>query len=357
MDIQDVIASSDLLSIVSSSGVVLQDKGRGRWRCRCPLHNGHDSTGFSIVEGNDGKLHWTCFSGDCGSGDVIDFVMKWRDLDFVEACKYLAGEVESDPAEVRRLAEERKQKAEQEYQAAKLRLEKAIADLERAKAWEVYHQNLQEMPGKRLLWQLRGIPDAWQDIWKLGYTSDFTVWEPGEDQISWQPAWTTPTLSIPVFQPGWKISTIRHRLLKPRDPGDKYRPDRANLRSHPFVCNPATSVRGPVLVVEGEIKAMVAHIAIDDPNLHVIGIPGKKHFLNSAYLFEDADPVYILPDPDGEEAAIRLAEQIGVERCRMIQLEMKVDDAIVAGLLNRTSLRRLIQYAPKVPVQPIFGRD
>lgn len=155
MDIQDIIASSDLLSIVSSSGVVLQDKGRGRWRCRCPLHNGHDSTGFSIVEGNDGKLHWTCFSGDCGSGDVIDFVMKWRDLDFVEACKYLAGEVESDPAEVRRLAEERKQKAEQEYQAAKARLVKAIADLERAKAWEIYHQNLIDEPGKRLLWHGR----------------------------------------------------------------------------------------------------------------------------------------------------------------------------------------------------------
>jgi len=349
MDIQAIVARSNLLSLAEAAGAVLQDKGRGRWRSNCPLHNGHDSSGFSIVDGNDGKMHWTCFSGDCGSGDVIDFVMKWRGVDFVEACRYLGGNLDADPADVLRLAEERKQKAEQEFQAAKARLEKAIADLERARAWESYHRNLVEMPGKRLLWQLRGVPDAWQDIWQLGYTSDFTVWEPGEDQSTWTPAWTSPTLSIPVFQPGWKISTVRHRLLNPRNPGDKYRPDRANLRSHPFVCNPETSVKGPVMVVEGEIKAMGVYIAADDPNLQVIGIPGKQQFLNYAYLFENAEPVYILPDPDGEEYGMRLAQNLGVERCRMIQLSFKVDDAILDGLLDRTSLRRLLQYAPKVP--------
>ena len=46
---------------------------------------------------------------------------------------------------------------------------------------------------------------------------------------------------------------------------------------------------------------------------------------------------------------MRLAQNLGVERCRMIQLSFKVDDAILDGLLDRTSLRRLLQYAPKVP--------
>ena len=346
MDIQSIISRTNLLALVEAAGASLQDKGRGRWRCCCPLHNGHDPSGFSVVEGGNGKLHWTCFSGDCGSGDVIDFVMKWRGLDFLQACQYLGGEIHTESETLRQMAEERQQKAEQECQAAKARLEKAAADLEQARAWEEYHANLDRMPGKRVLWQQRGVPDAWQDIWRLGYTSDFAVWEAGEDQ-SWQKAWTTPTLSIPVFQPGWKIATIRHRLLQPKDPGDKYRPERTRLGSHPFLANPETEVKGPVLVVEGEIKAMVAYVTADTPNLQVVGIPGKHQFTHFTEMLASADPIYILPDPDAQEYGSRLAQILGLSRCRVIRLRIKVDDAILGGLLDKRGLQRLIQFAPK----------
>jgi hypothetical protein len=348
MDIQVIIAQSDLLHFVELAGSTVYDKGRGRWRCCCPLHGGHDPSGFSIIERNDGKLFWTCFSGDCGSGDVIDFVMKWQQLEFLEACKYLtSGSLESDPEAFHQLAEERKQRAEAEYKSAKQRLEKAIADLERVKVWEAYHSNLNTIPGTRLLWQKRGVPEAWQDIWRLGYTDSFTVWEISEDQ-SWQPAWNSPSLSIPIFEPDWKIATVRHRLLKPQDSGDKYRPERAHLKSYPFVADPDRKIKGPVLVVEGEIKGMVAFITADDPKLQVIGIPGKRQFPNFISLLADADPIYILPDPDGEDYGQRMAQMLGHKRCRIIQLKIKVDDAILAGLLDKSTLRRLIQFAPKV---------
>ncbi len=347
MDIQTIIAQSDLLHLVECAGSSVHDKGRGRWRSCCPLHGGHDPSGFSIIERNDGKLIWNCFSGDCGSGDVIDFVMKWRQVDFLEACRYLGGgDIESDPAAIRRLAEERKARAEVEYLAVKQRLDKAIADLERVKAWEAYHANLDYISGTRLLWQKRGIPDAWQDIWQLGYTDSFTVWETAEDH-SWQPAWTSQTLSIPIFEPGWKIATIRHRLLQPQDPGDKYRPDRAHLKSFPFVANPDKKIKGPVLVVEGEIKGMVTFITAENPNLQVVGIPGKRQFPIFAELLSEADPIYILPDPDGEDYGRKLAQILGTNRCRIIRLRIKVDDAILAGLLDKSALRRLISYAPK----------
>ncbi len=346
-EIQVILAQADLLSLAEDAGAVFKVKGPARWRSHCPLHNGNNPSGFAISQGDDGKMRWTCYSGDCGSGDAIDFVMKWRGIDFIEACQFLSGEdIGMNMEAVLKLAAERKRKAEQEYLAAQARLEKAIADLETAKIWEQYHTNLKAMPEHRRLWQMRGVPNAWQDIWKLGYSPEFTIWE--EDKGSWKPAWKSPTLSIPVFQPGWKIATIRHRLLKPKDPDDKYRPDRSHLGAHPFVANPEMGFKGPVLVVEGEVKAMVSYITADMPGLQVIGIPGKRQFINFAGMLTEADPVYILPDPDGMGYGIRMAEILGLEHCRMIRLPVKIDDAVVNGVLDRRDFRRLLQFAPKM---------
>jgi len=350
-DILSIIEQTDLLALVESAGVALHDKGRGRWRSCCPLHNGRDASAFSIIESSDGRLRWTCYSGDCGSGDAIDFVMKWRGLDFVGACRYLGGDLQVDPEAVRKMAEERRKRAELEYRAARARLEKAIADLQSAKVWEAYHANLEESPDLRALWRFRGVPDAWQDVWRLGYARDFTVWEP-DDTGGWKAAWNSPSLAIPVFRPGWKIATIRHRLLQPKEPNDKYRPDRSSLPSFPFLGNPEAGLQGPVLVVEGEIKAMVSYITADDPKLQVIGIPGKRQFVNFLNLLAEAEPVYILPDPDGEDFGLRLAQALGTGRCRLIRLRVKVDDAIVNGVLDRASFRRLMQFAPKMKGVP-----
>ena len=52
---------------------------------RCPFHDDqHPSFGVN-KEGN----YWQCFSG-CGSGSIIDFWMKWKDIEFPQAVDELA---------------------------------------------------------------------------------------------------------------------------------------------------------------------------------------------------------------------------------------------------------------------------
>lgn len=52
---------------------------------RCPFHDDHHPSLGVNTEGN----YWQCFAG-CGGGTIIDFWMKWRDIDFPEAVSELA---------------------------------------------------------------------------------------------------------------------------------------------------------------------------------------------------------------------------------------------------------------------------
>ncbi len=62
--------------------VALSPAGRGR----CPFHDDRHAS-FSV---NVEKNYWHCFAG-CGGGSLIDFWMKWRNVDFREAVGELAG--------------------------------------------------------------------------------------------------------------------------------------------------------------------------------------------------------------------------------------------------------------------------
>jgi DNA primase len=53
----------------------IQDLGH-ELRCACPLHGGDNPTAFTW---NDNGL-WFCFTGDCGGGDVFDFVANKFDM-------------------------------------------------------------------------------------------------------------------------------------------------------------------------------------------------------------------------------------------------------------------------------------
>ena len=51
----------------------------------CPFHDDdHPSFGVNWIDN-----YWHCFAG-CGGGTVIDFYMKWKDVDFFTATKELA---------------------------------------------------------------------------------------------------------------------------------------------------------------------------------------------------------------------------------------------------------------------------
>lgn len=55
----------------------------------CPFHN-EKTPSFSIrFNSNKNKWQWKCFGGCDASGDVIDFIMKHKGIDYIEAKKYL----------------------------------------------------------------------------------------------------------------------------------------------------------------------------------------------------------------------------------------------------------------------------
>lgn len=74
---------NDLVSIASNY-LQLQQKGRNFWGC-CPFHN--EKTPSFSINNEDGFYH--CF-GCKESGDVIKFVEKMENVDFVDAIKILA---------------------------------------------------------------------------------------------------------------------------------------------------------------------------------------------------------------------------------------------------------------------------
>ena len=75
----------DIVSVVSKS-LNLKKKGKTWWAC-CPFH--YEKTPSFAV--NENEQYYHCFG--CGaSGDLISFVQKYENMDFVTACRTLAQE-------------------------------------------------------------------------------------------------------------------------------------------------------------------------------------------------------------------------------------------------------------------------
>lgn len=68
----DAVKRQVVLSEVVGEHTSLAKVGDGQWRGSCPVHGGDNATGFSV---NDTSGLWNCYSGSCGGGSVIDFVV------------------------------------------------------------------------------------------------------------------------------------------------------------------------------------------------------------------------------------------------------------------------------------------
>lgn len=95
----------DLVSVVESSGVMLERRGT-RHCGLCPFH-AEKTPSFFVFQDNRFK----CFG--CGEhGDVIDFVQRLHGLSFRDALKYLGIEQGKITPRIKRDIERRKRKAE-----------------------------------------------------------------------------------------------------------------------------------------------------------------------------------------------------------------------------------------------------
>lgn len=241
------------------------------------------------------------------------------------------------PEEIERRHAAQVERARREIEEAKAMIERAERRLNEAEIWRRYHQQLDERA--RQMWQRRGLPSEWVNYWELGWTYSGQVYQGYE------------TLSIPVWGYDRKLNNLKHRLLGTDVPGGKYRQEIRGIPAAPFICDPETKT-GPLLLVEGEIKSMVAFVTWDAAGLQVIGIPGKNPSNEMLTTLEGFDPVYLLLDPDAYEAEYNrpavvdgIADDLGRERVKMLRLSMKIDDAILAGALTKRGMVNLLRMA------------
>lgn len=307
------------------------------WAWCCPFPDHQDKTP-SFKADHDG---WKCW-GQCErSGDVLDWREQWHGETFQEALKALNGgvmpEMPQDPQEQAEIAAQRAEKAEKALEAKINDAQAALGQLREARSWVRYYDALTE--DARGLWRARGIPNEWQDFWTLGYC----------DYLAWV---KSPTLVIPVRGYDWEIYNVKHRLLSDDTPGGKYRQEKKGIPAAPFICLPEMS-KGPLLIIEGEIKAMVTFLTMDTDKIQVAGLPAASPDKTIWGQFAGHDPVYICLDPDAYDrskpdvlAPIEKAvDAIGSSRARVIRLSMKIDDAILAGAIGKPGLQSLMRMA------------
>jgi hypothetical protein len=329
MNIESVIAKTDLFDLVRKAG---GDPDTRTGRCSCPLHGGSDTNAFHVYT-DAGKQYWKCFSGDCGGGDAIDFVRVWRGWEFKQAYEFLGGDVQSDPSEMKRLADVRHEKALAELLDKQNRMDAARKELQVAERHLLYHDSMGQWA--RDLWNDRGIDEGMQDFWKLGACEDFVI----------NGDYHTPTLSIPIFDTDMNLLNIKHRLIKPPKPNDKYRPERSGLGAFPpFLALPSMGYDGDLIIVmEGEIKAMVTWTRVSGIDVQCIGVPGRSQFRSMADKIGGKN-VLVIPDPGAEKDAFDFARQV---KGKYLPMPEKIDDYILANDMNSNDLFALLKQARK----------
>jgi len=220
------------------------------------------------------------------------------------------------------LDEFRRQREREENERA-AELQQRLKQFTTAELWSELNRRMTEE--NRNWWLKRGIPNDWQDFWKLGYRADKQAY------------------SIPYFDPSSNPVTIQYRLVNPPEPNDKYRWE-YGLHSAPYITRPDMGLSGSVIICEGAIKAMVTFIYGAQAKMQVLAVPSKADFAGIESLVEKSKAVFIMLDPDARDRAQELGENIG-RRSRIVELPGKVDDLILRYGLRQHELRMALRYA------------
>lgn len=336
-DLDAINMKIDLVDWAEKAGSRLKKSG-SEWRGTCPIHGGDNPNGFAIYE--NGR-RWTCFTGDCGSGDALGFIMKLRRIGLLEAIDIVTGGKPLPPEEVAQLQHEHAERVARELQEKIDAAQQALKEIRETQIWLKYHEQLMASDVGKIWWDRRGVPDFWQQYWQLGYETDRRIWIGRELH--------TPTATIPVFDGEWQVKNIKHRLIDADSEAGKYRYEYSNLGAPVYLCDPDKPTQNTVVVVEGEIKAMVTYITMDNPNWQVIGIPGKNTPIDAIKQYTaDASDVFICCDPDTGKMNEGLAHELGAGRCRIVETPVKIDDYILACGIGKDKLKTLFNQSRRI---------
>lgn len=220
---------------------------------------------------------------------------------------------------------------------------RAIAQLNESQSWLKYHDGL--TPEAVEWWRAKGIPDHVIKVKFLGWCGSREIWH--KPNGSWE-KWVTPTATIPVFTPEWRVTNIKHRLINPYDDGDKYRPERGGLPSTLYLADPDMEIAGrTVVLVEGEIKSLVVWDRLQNPDLTIIGTPSKNVRPSILEPLVRANRVYIALDPGADQQAREYARRIGSDRCRIVNLPCKPDDMFTRYGAAASDFMAALRYGRK----------
>lgn len=316
MSVDTVFINSqiDIRQVVESAGAQIKHN-----RCRCPIHGGDNPTAFEIF---DSGRAWKCHSrAECNQygNDGIGLLRAMNGWTFRQVADRYATPI--DPQEAARRAAQNAERIERELREKIVQAEKALEELRKARRWIEDHENMSA--AARQEWERRGVPECWQNWFMFGYRENFGYSHDGA-------YYTSPTLTIPIFNTSdIEPVNVRHRILQPVDPQDKYRPDRAGLEAVPFLGDRSLPIPAAerVIVVEGEIKAAVTFLTLDKVGTQVIGIPGKQIWRKLAPELQGRKDTVILLDPDAKRDAVEMARSIG--GAKVAELPEKIDDMIV----------------------------
>lgn len=333
----DIKAAKELIDCRDEIEKILgMPLSRGRtWTFNCPFHDEKTPGAFQVYENG-----FKCFS--CGEyGDIFDFKSKYYRVPL----KDVLGEYKVDPEQEIKRKAEAAERAEKRLQSEIETAQRVLDELRAARAWLRYHEQLDEY--SRQIWRNRGVPDWYQDDMSFGYDPNHTIFV-GENKYQ------SPTLTIPFWENG-SVINIKHRILDP-NVGIRYYPERSGLGQPLFIANKDKPLSGKVVVIEGEIKAAVAFVTLDDPDMQIVGLTGKEPKKEILAKLSGCDPIYLILDPDAYEkpspdrpsAANQIGSFLGWERIRSARLRGKIDDMIIEYGLDKEWMQSVLNQAVKV---------
>jgi hypothetical protein len=283
---------------------------RTEWRSECPVcgasgHVGNDAPDRFVMRFDGDKSRAWCRK--CGYSVFAVNIIKSGDMPT------------TTPEQMHAIAEKARIAREQQNKE----LEARLSQFTTKELW--IELNRRMTADNRQWWAARGIHSDWQNFWKLGYRADKQAY------------------SIPYFDSTFHPVTIQYRLTHPPRPNDKYRWE-YGLRSAPYITRPDMPMTGPVLICEGAIKAMVAHVTGTLGKMQVMAVPSKSDFADIESILEKFSTVYVCLDPDAKDKARELCRNIG-NRARIVDLPGKIDDLILDFGLTPHALRMALKYA------------
>lgn len=317
----------------------MQYKGNGEWSSECPNCG---SIGHNPSSGEPDRFHMHIADKVYGARGKCRQCghFEWAD----------GGKHTPSAAEIKEIEAAREEQMKIEEQQLEERLQKFLA----SKMWEFYHDELTDR--ERWLWEKAGIPESFQNYWRLGYAPRY----PSQQM-------DTDALTIPYFGEGMKASNLQYRLLKPPKIYDKYRMTKG-LQSTLWLAEPDREFKGVCMLLEGAKKAAVTFIrAVADGKMHeycVVAVPSA----NSYSLLDQLsgfDEVIVAFDPDqytkkrdilGNELAspiMKVVERIDAPIVRVAKFPTKIDDFFVShdGTLDgfKAVIDQSYQFKPRKP--------